>query len=60
MAGKKGKGDRNDNRPNAKAWKKNPGSAKPVKSMNPKYVAGYSAAKLKERAEKRMINETVN
>lgn len=60
MAGKKGKGDRNDNRPNAKAWKKNPGAAKPARSTNPKYAGGYSVAKLKERAEKRMASEITN
>jgi hypothetical protein len=60
MAGKKGKGDRNDNRPNAKAWKKTPGAEKSVASLNPKYVGGYSAAKLKERAEKRTASEITN
>ena len=49
----KGSGGRNDNRNCGKAFKKNPGAAKPEKKSSPKYVDGYSVEKLAIREAKR-------
>ena len=51
--GKKSTGGRNDDRPNGKAWKKNPGDSKKTKTVDPKYVEGYTLVKLAMRDEKR-------
>ncbi len=53
---KKGKGDRNDNRPNGKAFKKNPKSNR----KTGKTINGYSPEKLKLRAEKRADHHNNN
>lgn len=50
--GGKGGGDRNDNRPNGKAFKKSPKS----NVQKGKTVGGYSPAALARRAEKRSQN----
>lgn len=56
MAKGKGKGDRNDNRSNGKAFKKNPKSNR----KTGKTVGGYSPAKLAERAKKRANHNNDN
>lgn len=48
----KGKGDRNGDRPNGKAWKK----IKKTNRSTGKTVGGYSLAKLAIRAAKRVNN----
>jgi len=53
---KKGKGDRNDNRPNGKAVKKHP----KVQKKTGRTVGGYSPAKLAERAKKRADHNNNN
>jgi len=50
--GGKGGGSRNDNRPNGKAFKKNP----KVQKKTGRTVGGYTPAKLAIRATKRLVS----
>jgi hypothetical protein len=56
MAKGKNKGNRNDDRPNGKAFKKHPKSNR----KTGKTIGGYSPAKLAERAKKRANHHNDN